>query len=135
VDYGSKDSPIFGKKGGLPCVLVKGMTHVVNGVMEYSNLEEDGKDLQMVEVKRPRIYGPTRKNLRRVPNSKKRIMIKSLKTNTFDTMPYASKGLKSPFQTYKKDPNSNVDASPLNSESDQIDEHIERFAEIIVVDS
>jgi hypothetical protein len=35
LDYGCEDLPIFGKKGGLPCVLVKGMAHVVKGIMEY----------------------------------------------------------------------------------------------------
>jgi hypothetical protein len=41
------------------------MTHVVKGIMEYSDFEEDGSDLQVVEVKRPRTCGPTHKNLKR----------------------------------------------------------------------
>jgi hypothetical protein len=94
-DYGNEDSPIFGKKKGFPCVPIKGMTHVVKVIVEYSDFEEGGSDLQMVEVKRPRTRGPTCKNLKRAPKSKRKIVVKSLKTDTFDTLPYASRGLKS----------------------------------------
>ncbi len=88
-----------------------------------------------MEVKRLRTHGPTRKNLRRAPKSKRKIVVESSKTNTFDTLPCASKGLESPFQTYKKYPNFCADASPLGSEGDQGDELIKRSADIIVVDS
>jgi hypothetical protein len=85
LDYGSEDLPIFGKKRGFPSVPIKGMTHVVKGVVEYSNSKEGGNNLQVVEVKRLRTCGPTHKNLKRAPKSKKKIVVKSLETDTFDT--------------------------------------------------
>jgi hypothetical protein len=70
LDYGSEDLPIFTKKKGLPCVPIKGMFHGVKEIMEFSYSEEGGNNLQLVEVKRPRICGRSHKNLRKAPKSK-----------------------------------------------------------------
>jgi len=99
LDYGSEDLPIFGKKRSFPCVPVKGMIHVVKGVVEYLDSKKGGNDLQVVEVKRLKTCGLTCKNLTRDPKSKRKIVVKSLETDTFDTLPCALKGLEFPFQT------------------------------------
>ncbi len=76
-------------------------------IVEYSNSKEGGmNDVQVVEVKRLKTHGSTCQNFRRDPKSRRKIVIKSSKTDTSNTLPCASRGLESPSQPYGKDPSS-----------------------------